>query len=70
VTGSVRFGGEGNIMLDTLGNVLGDIVRWTGDATTIVLLAVLAAMVVAVPLYTVYAVVSSLRAPRSSGPVA
>jgi hypothetical protein len=57
-------------MLDTLGNVLGDIVRYTGDATTIVLLAVLAVMVVAVPVYTVYAVVSSLRAPRASGPAA
>lgn len=50
--------------MDTLGNVLGDIVRITGDATAIVLLALLAVMVVAVPLYTVYAVVSSLRAPR------
>ncbi|MFD7921257.1 hypothetical protein ACFV3R_18765 [Streptomyces sp. NPDC059740] len=53
-------------LLYTLGDVLGDVVRYTSDVALVAFLAALALLVLAVPVGMVYTVVSSARASRSS----
>ncbi|WP_462100289.1 hypothetical protein [Streptacidiphilus sp. PAMC 29251] len=51
-----------NGLLNTLGDVLGTVMDVTGKVTLAVFCGLLVLMAVAVPLYTLYAIVSSMRA--------
>ncbi|MFC1436144.1 hypothetical protein ACEZDB_36475 [Streptacidiphilus sp. N1-3] len=50
-----------NSLLNTLGDLLGTVVDVTGKVTLAVFCGLLVLMAVAVPLYTLYAIVSSMR---------
>jgi hypothetical protein len=52
-------------VLNTLGNVLGTVVDVTGKGALALFCGVLLLMAVAVPLYTVYAVVGGMRSSRT-----